>query len=113
MTNSNKSFPVLCSLSSVLSLPFNFLLGFVVGLLAPVAAIAAMVAGVRFLTNRLPFLSLQEFDEQGERRMSLELVPAEEARDLFVVEKQTILDEVASLQEELKAAMQEAQAGTA
>jgi hypothetical protein len=109
MTRSSKSFPVLFSLSSILSVPLNFLFGFVVGLIAPVAAIAAMVFGVRFLTGRLPFLNLEQFEEDGERRMSLELVPEEQARDLFAVEKQTILDEVAGLQQELKAAMQEAQ----
>jgi hypothetical protein len=99
----------LFNLYTVFSIPFNFLIGFLVGLIAPVAAIAAMVFGVRFLTGRLPFLNLEQFEEDGERRMSLELVPAEEARDLFAAEKQTVLDEVASLQEELKAAMQEAQ----
>lgn len=109
MTRSSTPFPALYSLYSVLSVPFSFLIGLLVGLIAPVAAIAAMVVGVRFLTGRLPFLNLEQFEEDGERRMSLELVPAEEAKGLFAAEKQVILDEVASLQEELKAAMQEAQ----
>jgi hypothetical protein len=94
---------------SILSIPFNFLIGFVVGLVAPVAAIAAMVMGVRFLTGRLPFLNLGEFEESGERRMSLELVPTEEAQQLFAVEKEIVLAEVTNLQEELKSAMKEAQ----
>lgn len=109
MPRKSKSLPALCGLYSILSIPLNFLLGFVVGLAGPLAAIAAMVMGVRFLTGRLPFLSLGEFEEGGERRMSLELVPSEDARDLFAAEKEMVLAEVTSLQEELKAAMKEAQ----
>jgi hypothetical protein len=96
-------------LYSIISIPLNFLSGFLVGLAAPLAAIAAMVMGVRFLTGRLPFLSLGEFEESGERRMAFELVPSEEARTLFAAEKEIVLAEVTSLQEEVKAAMKEAQ----
>ena len=109
MTSKTRSFPAVYGFYSIVSIPLNFLLGFVVGLAAPLAAIAAMVMGVRFLTGRLPFLNLGEFQEGGERRMSFELVPAEEARELFAVEKDVVLSEVASLQEELKATMKAAQ----
>lgn len=109
MTRNSRSFPVLCSVYSALSLLFNFLLGFVLGLAAPLAAIAAIVVGVRFLTGKLPFLNLEQFEEDGERRMSLDLLPVDEARDRFAVEKEMLLDEVASLQQELAAVMKEAQ----
>jgi len=108
MTSRGRSFPAAYGIYSIVSIPLNFLIGFVVGLAAPLAAIAAMVMGVRFLTGRLPFLSLGEFEESGERRMAFELVASEEARNLFAAEKEIVLAEVSSLQEELKAAMKEA-----
>lgn len=111
MRRNSSSFPALNLVFSILAIPYSFTMGFVIGLAAPVAVIAAMVAGVRFLTGKMPFLSLGQFEESGERRMSLELVPVEAAKELFAAEKQTVLDEIASLQEELKVMAQKAQEG--
>ncbi len=65
--------------------PLQFFFGFLVGLLAPVAAIAAMVAGVRFLTGKMPFLSLSQDEER--RHVSLDLVPQEEVSTRFAPRK--------------------------
>jgi hypothetical protein len=108
--NDEKSFPVLSVLYYFFAIPYNFFLGFIVGVAAPVAAIAAMVFGVRFLTNRMPFLSLQQGEDEQERRVTLELVPMDEVGTRFEVEKQKVTGELSSLQAEIKALIEEAKA---
>jgi hypothetical protein len=93
---------------NILAVPYNFFIGFVVGVAAPVAAIAAMVLGVRFLTGKMPFLSLRE--EEEERRLSLELVSPEVAAELYTAEKEKIMDDLGSFRDEMKSMMEEAQA---
>ncbi len=107
MNNEDRSFPALGMLFQVLAIPYSFLSGFLVGLLAPVAAIAAMVLGVRFLTGKMPFLSLSE--EEG-RHLSLDLVPEEEVGPRFATEKQKVQDELSSLIDEIKSMAEEAKA---
>ncbi len=110
MRNDDRSLSVLRSLYYVLAIPYNLLAGFVVGVAAPVATIVAMVLGVRFLTGKMPFLSLSPEEEQGERHLAVELVAAEQAGDRFAAEKQKVLDDLGSLRDELKALMEEAKA---
>lgn len=110
MRNNDRAFPVFDLLYNVLAIPSNFIIGFVVGLAAPVAVIAAMVAGVRFLTGRMPFLRLSEDLEADERRLSLELVPTDEAESLFAVEKERVMDDLGGLREQIKTLIEEARA---
>ena len=110
MHSNDRGFPVFSLLYDVLAIPCNFLIGFVVGLAAPVAVIAAMVAGVRFLTGRMPFLRLSEDPEANERRLSLELVPTDEVEELFAVEKEKVMDDLGGLGEQIKTMIEEARA---
>ena len=86
MAKKNGGFPVFGLIYSIVAIPYNFFIGFVVGVAAPVAAIAAMVLGVRFLTGKMPFLKLS--DEEDDRRLSLELVEEDQAQELFEAEKE-------------------------
>ncbi|HSR34587.1 MAG TPA: hypothetical protein VLY63_28795 [Anaerolineae bacterium] len=107
MTNNGRQFPALGILYDILAIPYNFLTGFIVGVVAPVAAIAAMVFGVRFLTGRMPFLSLRQDPEDQERRLSVELVAPDVLADRFEVEKQKVMDELSSLQAKIKSMREE------
>jgi hypothetical protein len=109
MPSNEKSFPVFSLVYNTLAIPYNFFLGFVVGVAAPVAAIAVMVLGVRFLTGKIPFLSLRE-EEEEERRLSLELVAPEVATELYTAEKEKIMDDLESFRAEMKSMIEEAQA---
>ena len=108
MPSDERAFPVCSLVYNMLAIPYNFFIGFVVGVAAPVAAIAAMVFGVRFLTGKMPFLSLRE--EEEERRLSLELVAPEAAAELYAAEKERIMDDLESFRGEMKSMMEEAQA---
>lgn len=108
--NNEKSFPALSVLYYFVAIPYNFILGFIVGVAAPVAAVAAMVFGVRYLTNRMPFLSLQQDEDEEERRITLELVPVDEVSERFELEKQKVTGELGGLQAEIKSLIEEAQA---
>lgn len=110
MNSNDKSFPVAGMVFNLFAIPLNFFVGFVVGLVAPVAAIAAMVFGVRFLTGKLPFLSLKREEAPEARRLTVELVPTEQAKERFEVEKQQVLDELGSLRDEVKTLIEEAKA---
>ncbi|NIV40041.1 MAG: hypothetical protein GWN58_64755 [Anaerolineae bacterium] len=107
MAKKNGGFPVFGLIYSIVAIPYNFFIGFVVGVAAPVAAIAAMVLGVRFLTGKMPFLKLSDDEE---RRLSLELVEEEQAQELFEVEKEKVMAELGGFAEEMKALMEEAKA---
>ena len=65
MSRNDRGFPVCRILHDIFAIPHNLLIGFAVGVVAPVAAIAAMVAGVRLLTGKVPFLTPEE-DDEGE-----------------------------------------------
>ena len=107
MARKDGGFPVFGLIYSIVAIPYNFFLGFAVGVAAPVAAIAAMVLGVRFLTGKMPFLKLSD---EEERRLSLELVEQERAQELFEVEKEKIMSELGGFAEEMKALMEQAKA---
>jgi len=92
------------------SIPYNLLSGFVVGAMVPVAAITAIVAGLRLLTGKMPFLSPQEGEE--ERYLTLSLVPPEEAQERFAEQKEQIGGEFSRLRDEIQAILQEARAET-
>jgi hypothetical protein len=109
MTQTNEgSFSMASLLVDVFAIPSNFLLGFAVGLAAPVAAIAAMVAGVRLVTGKVPFLSHTWDDEEGGRHLSFKLVSPDQVGTLFAEQKKTIGDDLVKMQAEIKAIVQEA-----
>jgi len=91
----------------ILSVPYNLMSGFIVGAMVPVAAIAAIVAGIRLLTGKMPFLS-QEGEE--ERYLTLTLVPPEEAQERFAEQKKQIGGEITRLRAEIQTILQEAKA---
>ena len=107
MAKNGGAFPVFGLVYSIVAIPYNFFLGFVVGVAAPVAAIAAMVLGVRFLTGKMPFLKLSD---EEDRRLSLELVEQERAQELFEVEKEKVMSELGGFAEEMKSLIEEAKA---
>lgn len=109
MAKDDAGFPVFGLIYSIIAIPFNFITGFVVGLAAPVAAIAAMVFGVRFITGKMPFLKLGG-EEDEERRLSLELVEQELVHDLFEAEKERIIGDLGSFRDEMKALIEQAKA---
>jgi hypothetical protein len=96
-------------LYNILAIPCNFISGFVVGLAAPVAVIAAIVSGVRLLTGKVLFLTPVE-DEQGETRLHLHLVPADQAGDLFREQKEKISNDLSSVRDEIRAIIEEVRA---
>jgi hypothetical protein len=110
MAKKSGGFPVFGLIYSIVAIPYNFFIGFVVGVAAPVAAIAAMVLGVRFLTGKMPFLKLSDDEE---RRLSLELVEEDQAQELFEVEKEKVMTELGGFAEEMKALIEEAKAAEA
>lgn len=92
---------------NIFAIPYNFLMGFIVGVGAPVAAVAAMVAGVRLVTGKVPFLGHTYEDEEG-RHLSFKLVAPEQAQELFTEHKGRIGDDLGGLQAEIKAIFEEA-----
>jgi hypothetical protein len=107
---SDGSFPVLGVIFDILAVPFSLLSGFITGLVAPIAAIAAMVAGIRLLTGKVPFLGQAWEDEEGARHLSFRLVPPEQVGELFAEQKEEIGGEIAKMQAELKVIIEEARA---
>jgi hypothetical protein len=109
MTRSKDGFPVFSVLYNLIAIPYNFLIGFVVGVAAPIAAIAGIVAGIRLLTNKVPFLN-QIGDADGDTMLTLKLVPVDQALDLYTEEKDRLFDELSDFQAEIKAIINEARA---
>ncbi|MFN2290237.1 MAG: hypothetical protein ACK2UC_03490 [Anaerolineae bacterium] len=109
MTSQKDSgFPILKLIVEILSIPYNLLAGFVVGAMVPVAAIAAIVAGVRLITGKMPFLDLVEDEGEGERHLAVALLPPERAEELFTEQRKQIGDEISRLKSEIQAIVQEA-----
>jgi len=94
---------------SIFAIPCNFAIGFIIGVAAPVAAIGAMVAGVRLLTGKVPFLTSVE-DKEGERHLSLALVSQEEVGSLFEAQKEQIGGDIGRMKAEIQAIIEEARA---
>lgn len=107
MAKNDSSSSVLGLISSILAIPYNFFVGFVLGLAAPVAVIAAMVFGVRFLTGKTPFLRMSD-EEEPERRLLLDLVEEDQVQALYEVEKEKIMTELHSFRDEIKALLEKA-----
>ena len=102
------AFPVLGMVSWTLGVPYSFLLGYVTGVVAPLAAIAAMVAGIRLFTGKVPFLTpVQDEGEEGVRQLSVELVSPDVAAELFAEQKEQIGREFGSMKAEIQAVMEE------
>ena len=97
-------------LDNLLALPFDFVTGYLVGLLAPVAALAAIVGGVYLLTRKVPFLSHTWPDEEGGQHLSLKLMPPEQAQAAFVREKERISADLSTMGAEIKALAEHAKA---
>ena len=112
MAKNDGSFPVFGLIYGIVAIPYNFFIGFIVGVAAPVAAIAAMVLGVRFLTGKMPFLRLSD-EEDEDRRLLLEVVEEEQAQVLFEVEKEKVMSDLGSFRDEMKALIEEAKASGA
>jgi hypothetical protein len=99
-------------LSSLLALPFNLITGYLVGLLAPVAALAAIVGGIYLLTRKVPFLSHTWPDDEGGQHLSLKLMPPDQAQAAFVREKERISADVNTMSAEIKALAEQAKTKT-
>jgi hypothetical protein len=80
-----------------LAIPFNFLAGFATGLVLPLAAIGAVVTGIRLATGRVPFLGEVSVDEEGGRALSLRLVPPDQVGDLYAGHKEQIGGDLAKM----------------
>ena len=93
----------------LLAIPFSFLAGFVTGLVLPVAAIGAVVAGIRLVTGMVPFLGEVLTDEEGGRALSFRLVPQDQLGDLYAVHKEQIGGDLVKMKDEIQAIIQEAE----
>jgi hypothetical protein len=93
----------------LLAIPSSFLAGFVTGLVLPVAAIGAVVAGIRLVTGMVPFLGEVSVDEEGGRALSLRLVPPDQVGDLYAGHKEQIGGDLGKMKAEIQAIIEEAQ----
>ena len=105
-----KPIPVLSGILEAFAIPCNFFAGFLTGLVAPVAAVAAAVAGIRLLTGKVPFLDHVWEDEEGERHLSFKLVSPDQVGDLFAEQKEQIGGELGKMKAEIQAIIEEAKA---
>jgi hypothetical protein len=86
-----------------IAIPANLVVGILAGLVLPVAAIAAMIAGVRLFTGKFPFLSHALQGESGERELGLELVAPERVRELWAEHRSTLGEPLQKLAVEIQA----------
>ncbi len=96
------------ALGSLLALPFDLIAGYLVGLLAPVAALAAIVGGIYLLTRKVPFLSHTSPDDEGGQHLSLKLMPPDQAQAAFVREKERIGADLNAMSAEIKTLAEQA-----
>ena len=106
------SFPVLSAIWDILGTLCNFVSGFVLGLAAPLAAIVAIVAGIRYLTGQVPFFGDFLEDPEGGRQLSLQLMSTDQAKVAFDGHKEQIGGDLARMKEEIQLIIQDARAGT-
>ena len=97
-------------LGNLVAIPFGFITGYLVGLLAPVAGLAAIVGGIYLLTRKVPFLSHSWPDDEGGQHLSLKLMPPDQAQAAFVREKERISADLSTLGAEIKALAEHAKA---
>ena len=69
-------------LDDLVAVPRSFVFGLLSGLIVPAASLAGIVAGIYLLTGKVPFVT-QVDEETGERRLIVQLVESQEARDLL------------------------------
>ena len=100
---------VLGTIAGVLAIPYNLIAGLILGFIAPIAAIAAMVAGVRLITGKMPFISMQKAPGQ-DRSLALNLIPPEQVKERFEEQKVEIAGELEHMQKEIRAIVEEAKA---
>jgi hypothetical protein len=82
-TGKKRSAPALAQfVDDLTAMPRHLLLGWFAGALVPVAALVGIMGGIYFLTRKLPFVSGVE-EKDNRRRLVIELVEPEEARDLL------------------------------
>jgi hypothetical protein len=71
-------------LGGLLSVPINFFGGLIVGLTAPLVAVAGIVGGVYLFTKKVLSISQVTADEAtGERSLTLQLMAPDEAKAAF------------------------------
>jgi hypothetical protein len=110
--NRKDSLPALGLVLWMVSIPTSFFAGFVTGILAPLAAIVAMVAGVRLFTGKVPFVArAEEKDEDGVGQLTIRLVPSDEAGALYAEQKEQLGTEFSGMKEQIQAVMEEGKAG--
>jgi hypothetical protein len=90
-------------LGNLVAIPFSFITGYLVGLLAPVAGLAAIVGGIYLLTRKVPFLSHSWPDDEGGQHLSLKLMPPDQAQAAFIQEKERISADLNTVSAEIKA----------
>jgi len=100
---------VLGTIADVLAIPYNLIAGLILGFVAPIAAIAAIVAGVRLVTGKMPFISMQKVPGQ-DRSLALNLIPPEQVKERFEEQKAEISEELSHMQQEIRAIIEEARA---
>jgi hypothetical protein len=69
-------------LGDLVAVPRSFVFGLLSGVLVPAAGLAGIIAGIYLLTGKVPFVT-QVDEEDGERRLVVQLVETEEARGLL------------------------------
>jgi hypothetical protein len=104
----DKNGPLSGVIVQFLTIPYSFLAGFVTGLVLPVAAIGAVVAGIRLVTGMVPFLGEVSVDEEGGRALSLRLVPPDQVGDLYAGHKEQIGGDLVRMKDEIQAIIEEA-----
>ncbi len=105
----DKGGPLSGGIVQLLAIPYGFLAGFVTGLVLPVAAIGAVVAGIRLVTGMVPFLGEVSVDEEGGRTLSLRLVPLDQVGDLYAGHKEQIGGDLGKMKAEIQAIIEEAE----
>jgi hypothetical protein len=105
----DKSSPLSGVFVQLLAIPYSFLAGFATGLVLPLAAIGAVVAGIRLATGMVPFLGGVSVDEAGGRTLSLRLVPPDQVGDLYAGHKEQIGGDLVKMKAEIQAIIEEAQ----
>jgi hypothetical protein len=105
-----KTAPVVGVLADILAIPGNLFSGFVTGVVAPIAAIAGMVALMRLLTGKVPYLGHIYEEEEGDRHLSFKLVAPEQVKDLFQEQKEQYGGDIVKLQAEIKSIIEETRA---
>jgi hypothetical protein len=105
----DKSGSLFGAIVQILTIPYIFLAGFVTGLVLPVAAIGAVVAGIRLVTGMVPFLGEVSVYEEGGRALSLRLVHPDQVGDLYAGHKEQIGGNLVKMKDEIQAIIEEAQ----